>query len=111
MVSYTTVSPLPLRAVYFLLHCPSDYSGWALPTIVLFGARTFLDNVATVWLTHLAKAYLVGRCWQELIANTSAKLGPKYRTTEMEAGANCKVQLSELGPDSACRRIARSGIM
>ena len=77
MVSYTTVSPLPLRAVYFLLHYPSGYPGWALPTIVLFGARTFLDYVATAWLTHLAKAYLVGRCWQEFIANTSAKLGPK----------------------------------
>lgn len=44
VVSYTTVSPLPTRtqAVYSLLHCLSDYSGWALPTIVLFGARTFL---------------------------------------------------------------------
>ncbi len=77
MVSYTTVSPLPLRAVYFLLHYLSDCSGWELPTIVLFGARTFLDNVAIAWLTHLAIAYLVGRCWQELMANTSAKFGPK----------------------------------
>ena len=44
VVSYTTVSPLPifLLAVYFLLHYPADCSGWALPTTLLFGVRTFL---------------------------------------------------------------------
>lgn len=30
------------RAVYSLLHFLSDCSGWALPTIVPYGARTFL---------------------------------------------------------------------
>lgn len=29
-------------AVYFLLHYLSGYPGWVLPTILLFGARTFL---------------------------------------------------------------------
>ena len=29
-------------AVYFLLHFLSGYPGWVLPTILLFGARTFL---------------------------------------------------------------------
>ena len=48
MVSYTTLSPLPLvprgvrAAVCSLWHCPADRSGWALPTTVPDGARTFL---------------------------------------------------------------------
>ncbi|MFM2022831.1 MAG: hypothetical protein RIR89_223, partial [Actinomycetota bacterium] len=42
-------------AVYFLLHYLSGYPGWALPTTLLFGARTFLDNVATAWPTHRYK--------------------------------------------------------
>ncbi len=29
---------------YFLWHFPADHSGWALPTTVLFGARTFLSR-------------------------------------------------------------------
>jgi len=29
------------------------YPRWALPTTVLFGARTFLGNAATVQPTHL----------------------------------------------------------
>ena len=49
VVSYTTVSPLPVsrrctaRAVCFLWHWPAGYPEWALPTILLCGARTFLD--------------------------------------------------------------------
>lgn len=44
VVSYTTLSPLPtnLLAVCFLWHYPADHSGWALPTTVPEGARTFL---------------------------------------------------------------------
>jgi hypothetical protein len=51
VVSYTTVSPLLLRtpnksasekAVCFLWHCPAGHPGWALPTTLPFGARTFL---------------------------------------------------------------------
>ena len=44
VVSYTTVSPLPLRAVCFLWHCLAGYPGWVLPTILLCGARTFLGT-------------------------------------------------------------------
>lgn len=39
--------PYPRRrggwAVCFLWHCPAGHPGWALPTTVLFGVRTFLD--------------------------------------------------------------------
>jgi hypothetical protein len=52
VVSYTTVSPLPRPsaltssandgAVCFLWHCPAGRPGWALPTTVLCGVRTFL---------------------------------------------------------------------
>ncbi len=47
VVSYTTVSPLPRfpLAVYFLWHCPAGCPGWALPTTLLCGARTFLDTL------------------------------------------------------------------
>jgi hypothetical protein len=46
VVSYTAVSPLPpLRgAVCFLWHCPAGHPGWALPTTVLCGVRTFLGR-------------------------------------------------------------------
>src|SRR5687767_565072 len=47
VVSYTTVSPLPSgrsrAAVCFLWHCPAGHPGWALPTTLPCGARTFLD--------------------------------------------------------------------
>ena len=32
-----------VRAVCSLWHCPAGHPGWALPTTVLFGVRTFLD--------------------------------------------------------------------
>ena len=46
VVSYTTVSPLPVRgrAVCSLWHCPAGHPGWALPTTLLYGARTFLGT-------------------------------------------------------------------
>jgi hypothetical protein len=52
--SYPTVSPLPfllvfqpgLRAVYFLLPCPSPFSAQALPGSLPYGARTFLGHLA-----------------------------------------------------------------
>src|SRR5699024_9083736 len=45
VVSYTAVSPLPglRRAVCSLWHCPAGHPGWALPTTLLFGVRTFLS--------------------------------------------------------------------
>lgn len=49
VVSYTTVSPLPptgrsrTTAVCSLWHCPAGHPGWALPTTLPCGARTFLD--------------------------------------------------------------------
>jgi hypothetical protein len=51
VVSYTAVSPLPPRrvgsgAVCFLWHCPAGHPGWALPTTVLCGVRTFLDRTS-----------------------------------------------------------------
>ena len=58
VVSYTAVSPLPpcdempgtspteSEAVCSLWHCPAGHPGWALPTTVLCGVRTFLDDVA-----------------------------------------------------------------
>ena len=46
MGSYPAVSPLPWnsspKAVCFLWHFPWDRSPWALPSILPFGARTFL---------------------------------------------------------------------
>jgi hypothetical protein len=53
VVSYTTVSPLLRRtpnkstsekAVCFLWHCPAGHPGWALPTTLPCGARTFLGT-------------------------------------------------------------------
>ena len=48
VVSYTAVSPLPrlLLAVCFLWHCPAGCPGWALPTTLPCGARTFLGVIA-----------------------------------------------------------------
>ena len=52
VVSYTTVSPSPqlrgAEAVSSLWHCPAGYPGWALPTTLLCGARTFLDTSVAV---------------------------------------------------------------
>ena len=50
--SYRTVSPLPVRdsrvaapsAVCSLLHFPAGFPGWALPTAVPCGVRTFLEE-------------------------------------------------------------------
>src|SRR5690242_437977 len=46
VVSYSTVSPLPLRAeaVCSLWHCPAGCPGWVLPTTSPCGARTFLGT-------------------------------------------------------------------
>ncbi len=48
VVSYTTVSPLPpgsrREAVCSLWHCPAGCPGWALPTTLPCGVRTFLDT-------------------------------------------------------------------
>jgi hypothetical protein len=33
-----------LEAVCFLWHCPAGHPGWALPTTLLCGVRTFLDG-------------------------------------------------------------------
>jgi hypothetical protein len=51
VVSYTTVSPLPMtkpktwpRAVCFLWHYPAGHPGSALPTTLPCGARTFLTG-------------------------------------------------------------------
>ncbi len=46
MVSYTTLSPLPVHAlaVCSLWHCPAGHPGWALPTTLPCGARTFLGR-------------------------------------------------------------------
>ena len=55
VVSYTrrftltrTLSPdgAGFRAVCFLWHFPAGHPGWALPTTLSFGVRTFLDAVA-----------------------------------------------------------------
>ena len=61
VVSYTTVSPLPPRAVAvcFLWHCPAGHPGSVLPTTLPCGVRTFLEpahlaRAATVWPTPLA---------------------------------------------------------
>jgi hypothetical protein len=43
------------------LHYLSGYPGWELPTTLLCGARTFLDNVATAWPTHQLQAYFSSR--------------------------------------------------
>jgi hypothetical protein len=48
VVSYTTVSPLPRArrsaAVCSLWHCPAGHPGWALPTTLPCGVRTFLGE-------------------------------------------------------------------
>jgi len=51
--SYRTLSPLPVRdsrevapsAVCSLWHFPAGFPGWALPTAVLCGVRTFLEGI------------------------------------------------------------------
>src|SRR5690625_6674131 len=50
VVSYTTLSPSPHRsaAVYFLWHLPAGHPGWALPTILPCGVRTFLGTDRSV---------------------------------------------------------------
>ena len=60
VVSYTTVSPLPIsRRSVFCGTDPADYSGWALPTTLLCGVRTFLgafrltESNAVIRATHL----------------------------------------------------------
>jgi len=58
VVSYTAVSPLPrlLGAVCFLWHCPAGHPGWALPTTLPCGARTFLDaDMANAAITRSAR--------------------------------------------------------
>src|SRR4051794_17573472 len=50
--SYRTLSPLPVRdsaeaapsAVCSLRHFPAGFPGWALPTAMPFGVRTFLED-------------------------------------------------------------------
>ena len=50
--SYRTISPLPVRdsavaapsAVSFLWHFPAGFPGWALPTALPCGVRTFLEG-------------------------------------------------------------------
>src|SRR5829696_8626554 len=50
--SYRTISPLPVRdsaavapsAVSFLWHFPAGFPGWALPTALPCGDRTFLEG-------------------------------------------------------------------
>ena len=49
VVSYTTVSPLPpltRRRFAFCGTDPAGHPGWALPTTLPCGARTFLDSAA-----------------------------------------------------------------
>ncbi len=50
VVSYTTVSPLPISrsraAVCSLWHCPAGHPGLPLATTLPNGARTFLDHVS-----------------------------------------------------------------
>ena len=48
--SYLALSPLPalLQAVCFLLHFLSRYRAWTLSSILLFGARTFLQLAPAV---------------------------------------------------------------
>ncbi len=49
-----------VRAVCFLWHCPAGHPGWALPTTVLFGVRTFLDALK-VRRDRLTDSSLVSR--------------------------------------------------
>ena len=52
VVSYTTVSPLPVDrsrpAVCSLWHCPAGHPGLPLATTLPYGARTFLDHVSVI---------------------------------------------------------------
>jgi len=41
-----TLAPTFVVAVYFLWHFPAGCPGWALPTTLPFGVRTFLDRHA-----------------------------------------------------------------
>lgn len=66
VVSYTAVSPLPVRgpAVCSLWHCPAGRPGWALPTTLPCGARTFLGSSklprSPRWLVQLDSLPLPG---------------------------------------------------
>jgi hypothetical protein len=46
--SYPTISPLPLRAVSFLMHFPSPHGAQALPGGLSYAAPTFLEQLALV---------------------------------------------------------------
>ena len=53
--SYHTISPLPIfQAVYFLLHFPSDHSGWALPSTMLLWCPDF-PQIKSAVPYHLIK--------------------------------------------------------
>ena len=67
--SYRTISPLPVRgsrvaassAVSFLWHFPAGFPGWALPTALPCGVRTFLEALGEVALCE----------FQSLVANAA----------------------------------------
>ncbi len=62
VVSYTTVSPLLAIASERFIFCgtvPADCSGWALPTTLLYGVRTFLGVPALPGSNAVIRATLL----------------------------------------------------
>ncbi len=49
-------------AVYFLLHFLAGYPGWLLATVLLYGARTFLDVAIAIALPTHPRSRLLGLC-------------------------------------------------
>ena len=72
VVSCTTVSPLPTGprvlpapwwAVCFLWHCPAGHPGWALPTTLPCGVRTFLNGFPQRSPGRLVQSPILA-CWR-----------------------------------------------
>ena len=90
-------------AVCFLLHFLAGYPEWALPTVMLFGARTFLKiSPAIAWPTHPESSlrqpkttlnsrwrlrHPTQRCVVSLTETTSTASSDQSRSTVREQGA------------------------
>lgn len=74
------------RAVYFLWHCPAGFPEWALPTIQLCGARTFLETRLSmrraVTRPACPASILPRRARPPIHAGSNGLTGPTARNTQ-----------------------------
>ena len=59
---FTLTGPSTRPAVCSLWHCPAGHPGWALPTTLPCGARTFLGTVASDAAARLTRPPAHSRC-------------------------------------------------